>query len=656
MENGFFPDLLHSLLLLLSLQGWYFMKKWNLLACFTVLIILLAVYNQYSPSRALVISGNPFNLSVHASSPSGLSWNLQLVHASEAWQITNGSTDVIVAIIDTGIDFNHPELQHAIWENPGESPGNGLDDDGNGYPDDVHGWDFYNNDPDPADDYYHGTFIAGIISALHDGLMTDGLASNITLIPIKYLNENNQGSSWTAFENAVDYAVTNGADIISISIQTEPGQSPPESFHQKLIAAETAGVLLVSVTGNHNYYSVSYPGRYDSVIAVTAVDWKKERALFADYGPETELAAPGVAIESTTLINAGSSIFLSINQQLIPSYPLEFTTKANLTDIQLINAGFGLIEDFEGLDVSGKVALISRGNITFREKAANAYNKGATAAIIYNNQFGVFSDWTLDENPVSIPVVAISQEDGLSLVEKLSLGQDLHANLSFRQSNYTTASGTSFAAPHVAATAALMLSANPSLKSNPDIVRLILGRTATDLGDPGRDDLFGWGLLDSGLAVKAATDTEPPSIRFFFEPSETGEVMLHYTLFDTTGVYNASVHYHSTAGGQPWQQESLLPAPTLNASLLPMQSSLGEFQANDMLEYYFTLEDLSNNTVTYPVANISISDITSSSGTAISSGTTETVRAFPGNGFLSLLALIFPVLVISNRKKRKLGR
>ncbi|MHA2299026.1 MAG: S8 family serine peptidase [Candidatus Hodarchaeales archaeon] len=633
------------------------MKKKCLLTIFMALMVLIAVNCQHFSINNVLVAGK-LAILPQKSSFTDLSWNLQLVNASEAWEVTKGSRDVIVAIIDTGIDFDHPELQHAIWQNPGEIAGNGIDDDSNGYIDDVHGYDFYNGDPDPSGDHHHGTFVAGIIASLHDGLGIDGLAPNITFMPIKYLNEENRGSTWDAFGEAIDYAVDNGADIISMSIQSDPGSTPPSSFAARVNAAVGAGMLLVSVTGNHEIAEISYPGRYNSVIAVTAVDKEMKGADFANYGSETELAAPGVSVESTTLINAGLNTTLLVNQQHVSVYPIEHTIQTGLSGMNapMVDVGFGLAGDFDGLNVSGKIALISRGQIYFKEKADNAAANGAVAAIVYNNQPGDFSDWTFyDEsptwNPPSIPGVAISQDNGLVLVENLSLGHDLDTRLWIVPSNYSTTSGTSFATPLVTAAAALMLSINPSLKGQPEQVRTILTRTALDLGDPGRDNTYGWGLLDAGLAVKAAktTDTEPPDLDHGFEIRGESELVLNYTLRDDIGIHKAQVYYRLTNTSQSWKNVSLLAFPVLNSSIETMKISLGEIKPQDLLEYYFTIEDLWGNVVMYPASGMNAPFTTDFSKVLTQ---TTVAECDP----IVLLLLVIPVLTIVDRRKKILKR
>ena len=123
-------------------------------------------------------------------------WNLAAIDAAEAWQTTTGSRSVVVAIVDSGIDFNHPDLAANIWTNPREIAGNGRDDDGNGYVDDIHGWDFVDNDNLPQDGFWHGTHVAGIIGAVgNNGIGVSGVSQQVSILPLRF--QNDAGSGYT---------------------------------------------------------------------------------------------------------------------------------------------------------------------------------------------------------------------------------------------------------------------------------------------------------------------------------------------------------------------------------------------------------------------------------------------------------------------------
>lgn len=139
------------------------------------------------------------------------------MHAQEAWTITTGHPGVVVAVIDTGIDYTHPDLAANMWINPGEIPGNGIDDDGNGFVDDVYGYDFFNRDGDPRDDHFHGTHVAGTIGAFgNNGVGVVGVNWTVQLMALKFLGASGSGDVAGAI-SAIQYAIDNGAEVLSNS-------------------------------------------------------------------------------------------------------------------------------------------------------------------------------------------------------------------------------------------------------------------------------------------------------------------------------------------------------------------------------------------------------------------------------------------------------
>lgn len=232
-------------------------------------------------------------------------WHLQMVGAEAAWNYTQGSSDIVVAIIDSGVDIDHPDLINQTWTNPGELPNNGIDDDANGYVDDVNGWDFRDNDNNPRPGHPHGTKVAGIMAADDDNHVSVGIAPQTSIMAIRFLDDNNGFYSWDwdIFINAIDYAINNGADIIHLSIQAY--DVPPFSFHEAILRAYETGIVIVGVVGNVfskfdltcnclvQWTHVTYPGNYSEVIAVTAVESNKNIASFSTTGSQTEISAPG---------------------------------------------------------------------------------------------------------------------------------------------------------------------------------------------------------------------------------------------------------------------------------------------------------------------------------------------------------------------------
>jgi subtilisin family serine protease len=242
------------------------------------------------------------------------------IDAPEAWNITCGSADVVVAVIDTGVDYTHQDLMANIWTNSGEIPGNGIDDDGNGYIDDVHGWDFVNSDNDPNDDYGHGTHCAGTIAAVGNNAKgIAGVSWNAKIMPLKAGSADGRFTLAAQLE-AFSYAKRMGADVISCSF----GGTNYASVAETAIAGSPAVVVCAAGNdGTNNDVTPHYPANYNcaNIIAVAATDRNDNLAWFSNYGPTAvDVAAPGADIYSTvpatmTLFSDGMTTFANWNAQ-----------------------------------------------------------------------------------------------------------------------------------------------------------------------------------------------------------------------------------------------------------------------------------------------------------------------------------------------------
>lgn len=227
---------------------------------------------------------------------------------AEAWDVSSGSRSVVVGVIDTGIDYNHPDLAANIWRNPGEIAGDGIDNDRNGYVDDVRGWDFANNDNDPFDDEGHGTHVAGTIGAVgNNGVGIVGVSWNVSLMALKFLGADGSGSTSNAIA-AINYATrmrqSFGVNVVATN-NSWGGGGFSSALRDAIAAGGSAGVLCVAAAGNesaNNDATPSYPANYagDAVISVAATDSSNRLATFSNYGVTTvDVAAPGVGIYST---------------------------------------------------------------------------------------------------------------------------------------------------------------------------------------------------------------------------------------------------------------------------------------------------------------------------------------------------------------------
>ncbi|MFO8034019.1 MAG: S8 family peptidase [Candidatus Bipolaricaulota bacterium] len=230
------------------------------------------------------------------------SWGLSAVRAPEAWEITTGSERIVVAVIDSGIDRTIPALADRMWTNPAESANSGRDDDGNGYADDLHGWDFRDGNADSLEGSrlnWHGTFVAGLIAASFDTESgAGGVAPEICIMDLRFLDSRGLffSSDWPKLARAIDYAVDNGAHIINLSMYAK--MEPPPLVRQALQRAAREGVFIVGIAGNDGE-RVGYFGRYPEVFTVSAVDEDGRPAPFSNWGPEVDLTAPGVNVLSS---------------------------------------------------------------------------------------------------------------------------------------------------------------------------------------------------------------------------------------------------------------------------------------------------------------------------------------------------------------------
>lgn len=229
----------------------------------------------------------------------GNDWGRDIINAPEVWAQGYTGQDIVVAVIDTGVDYNHSDLDANIWVNSNEIAGNGLDDDGNGYVDDVRGWDFVDNDSDPMDTDNHGTHVAGIIAAENNGTGITGVAYNAQIMPVRVLGPN--GGSQTDIAAGIRYAVDNGADVINLSLG---GNYTSDIDSAAIQYAAENGVVVVMAASNDGDPQPDYPAYYatDWGIAVGAVDSTNTMADFSNRAGTTLLdyvVAPGVDILST---------------------------------------------------------------------------------------------------------------------------------------------------------------------------------------------------------------------------------------------------------------------------------------------------------------------------------------------------------------------
>ena len=336
----------------------------------------------------------------------------------DAWEITNGSSSVVVAVLDTGVAYENyaipsyernPYIEEGVssyqispdlagtsfWVNEDEIAGNGLDDDANGYVDDVNGWDFINNDAHPNDNSFHGTHVTGTIAQTTDnGYGAAGIAFHTTIMPVKVLDYKGDCTD-SSVADGIYCAVNNGAKIINLSFGSP---DPSITLEDAVAYAFNTGVVVVASSGNEGMGSVSYPAAYDEVIAVGATRYDETRPSYSNYGSSLDLVAPGGDKD----VNQNGDEYVD-----------------------------GIVQ------------------MTFKPY------------------------------------------------------QGVHSKADPTVWHYYLLDGTSMSAPHVSGVAALILSQEPTL--TPSQVRNVLESTAEDKGDPGRDDIYGWGLIDAKAALQSIT-------------------------------------------------------------------------------------------------------------------------------------------------------
>lgn len=249
-------------------------------------------------------------------------WHLKQIGATDAWDFSTGSKDVIIALLDSGVDTDHPDLKKNIWKNTGEIVGDGRDNDGNGYIDDINGWNFVENDNDPNPKFKegwtklgvnHGTIVAGILAAEgNNDLAIAGVAWKASIMPLRVLASDGSGDAKGVVE-AINYAIAKKVNILNLSFV---GFSHNKTLESAIERAHNAGMLIVAAAGNDVSGSKGfnmdtdpmYPVCYDGpngdnwILGVTALDPLDQKAYFSSYGHKCiDVAAPGIGIWSTVV-------------------------------------------------------------------------------------------------------------------------------------------------------------------------------------------------------------------------------------------------------------------------------------------------------------------------------------------------------------------
>jgi serine protease len=373
-----------------------------------------------------------------------LQYALPRIEAEQAWDITKGDSSIIIAIVDTGVDWDHPDLEANIWINRGEIPGNGIDDDGNGFVDDIRGWDFggLNGTPDndPKEDRPdHGTHVAGVASAVTDNHI--GVASigfNSTIMAVKTSRDDVRSASGQALIYygwaGILYAADNGARIINLSWGGE-GYS---QFEQAVVDyAVSQGALLVGAAGNSGVETDLYPASYHGVISVTSTGSNDVRSSFSSFGIHVDVSAPGAGIYSTWQNDTyrylnGTSFSAPMTSGLaalvahqFPLYnPLQIgeQVRVNSDDINALNPNFRY--------------LIGRGRINAFKAVSNTTSRSVRATEVIVNDDPPNGDGDGIFEPGEIITI------GLELINYLNTTSNLVITLESYNDHSTVLNGT----------------------------------------------------------------------------------------------------------------------------------------------------------------------------------------------------------------------
>ncbi len=225
-------------------------------------------------------------------------WGLAKVQAEGAWAETMGTSTVVIAVIDSGVDLTHEDLAANLWVNPGEIAGNGVDDDNNGFVDDVHGWNFIDGNNDPSDYIGHGSLVAGVAAAKTNNTVgIAGVCGNCRIMAVK-ITQLSGFANYSDIAAGIYYAADKGAKVINLSVG---GYANSTTVQNAINYALNKNIVVVAGAGNDNKSDLFYPAAYEGVIAVAGTDSGDVKVTSSNYGAWVDVSAPGVNILSTTL-------------------------------------------------------------------------------------------------------------------------------------------------------------------------------------------------------------------------------------------------------------------------------------------------------------------------------------------------------------------
>lgn len=421
------------------------------------------------------IEGDPIRVPFAQTTPYGI----PMVQADQVSDVA--AANRTVCIIDSGYYMNHEDLQ--------SSGVTATTDSGTG---------------DPFTDLCgHGTHVAGTVAALTNttgvlGVLPSGL---VNLHIVKVFGDDCAWAYSSSLVNAANQCASAGANVISMSLGCSGRFCASRTEDQAFADFYSQGILSIAAAGNDGSTSFSYPASYDSVVSVAALDSTKTVAGFSQKNSQVELAAPGVAVLSTVPWLETNT--LSTGTTTWSGNYISGAARTTGTSGALHGTTADLCTSTNSA-YSGKVVLCQRGEISFFDKVMNVQNSGGVAAVVYNN---VTSDATCgdflgtlgDGASSNIPAISLSCAEGDQALAQAGSSSTVVSSVEQPASGYEAWDGTSMATPHVAGVAALVWSHDASLSN--DAIRKALQSSAEDLGAAGRDDAYGFGLVQAKAAL-----------------------------------------------------------------------------------------------------------------------------------------------------------
>lgn len=476
-----------------------------------------------------------------------------------AWSRSTGSSEIVIAVIDAGVAWDHPDLKANIWQNPNETV-DGVDNDGNGYVDDVRGWDFLDDDNDPYDFAGHGTHVAGIAAAVGDnGIGIAGVSWNAKIMPLRFLGVTGAGFTSDAVA-AINYAAQNGANVINASWGSTQSSA---SLRLAIEHARNAGVLFIAAAGNNgtnNETTHYYPSDYDldNIISVAATTQNDALASFSNYGATSvDVGAPGVNVYGTLNSTPVRLFFddlesgegnwdrqapwaLTTNQSSSPTHSWTDSPSGNYGNN--INASLTIknptsLAGLQGARLSFKLRMITQSGYDFLWiQASHDRNTWTTLSQLSGSTGGLWIDWQNDltafDGADSVYIRFRLTSNGAvtydgAYLDDISITAFTPPPYTYTGTEYGFLNGTSMATPHVTGLAALILSNTPSLTYDQVRARIfaavdrlpsLAGRVATG------------GRINAGTAMlkppEIAARTSPDPFEFILNAGDSTDAII----------------------------------------------------------------------------------------------------------------------------------